>query len=83
MMTVTVGWWGRAACVGQDTAVFFPLGSGQRCAEQVEAAKTLCTACPVRQPCLEWALRTRQDIGVWGGTDAAERRALRKRRRHS
>ena len=32
-------------------------------------------------PCLEWALATGQDAGVWGGTGEDERRALRRIRR--
>lgn len=41
-------------------------------------AKALCNPCPARAACLEFALRTRQTMGVWGATDPDERRALRK-----
>ncbi|CAM5664246.1 Transcriptional regulator WhiB [Streptomyces glaucescens] len=37
--------------------------------------------CPVREPCLEFALDTGQTLGVWGGTGEAERRALQRRRK--
>ena len=30
------------------------------------------------EPCLEFALATNQEAGVWGGTTEDERRALRK-----
>jgi WhiB family transcriptional regulator, redox-sensing transcriptional regulator len=33
----------------------------------VEFAKSLCRACPVRQACLAGALERREPWGVWGG----------------
>ncbi|MDS1272552.1 WhiB family transcriptional regulator [Lipingzhangella sp. LS1_29] len=33
----------------------------------IEAAKTLCADCPVRQQCLTGALERREPWGVWGG----------------
>lgn len=33
----------------------------------VEAAKALCGACPVREQCLTGALERREPWGVWGG----------------
>lgn len=33
----------------------------------VEAAKTLCTRCPLRAECLDGALERREPWGVWGG----------------
>lgn len=33
----------------------------------VEAAKALCQACPVRAECLAGALERREPWGVWGG----------------
>ena len=33
----------------------------------VELAKSLCQACPVRQECLAGALERREPWGVWGG----------------
>ena len=32
----------------------------------------------VQAPCLEFALTTNQDSGVWGGTSEEERRKLRR-----
>jgi WhiB family redox-sensing transcriptional regulator len=34
---------------------------------RVDAAKRLCTGCPVQAPCLDGALRRREPWGVWGG----------------
>lgn len=41
----------------------------------VERAKAVCVDCPVRVPCLEFALRHRMS-GIWSGTTAAERGRL-------
>ncbi|MEV4178165.1 WhiB family transcriptional regulator [Nonomuraea sp. NPDC049709] len=46
---------------------------------QVERAKRVCDGCPVREPCLNYALNTSQAYGVWGGTDPAQRRELNLR----
>ncbi|WP_460782771.1 WhiB family transcriptional regulator [Nonomuraea sp. N2-4H] len=43
---------------------------------QADRAKQVCAGCPVREPCLEYALSTRQAHGVWGGTDPGQRREL-------
>ena len=42
----------------------------------------LCAGCPVRRPCLRYALSTGQEFGIWGGYDESERRALRYVWRH-
>lgn len=34
---------------------------------ELEAAKQLCTDCPLREACLEGALARREPWGVWGG----------------
>jgi len=34
---------------------------------EVEAAKAICVACPVRQACLAGAVTRREPYGVWGG----------------
>lgn len=48
---------------------------------QAARAIALCTACPVRAECLEYAMRNWTDgagEGVWGGLVAAERRVIRR-----
>jgi WhiB family redox-sensing transcriptional regulator len=45
---------------------------------QIDNAKSVCTDCEVRQPCLDFALATNQDSGIWGGTSEEERRKLRR-----
>jgi WhiB family redox-sensing transcriptional regulator len=75
-------WWlPEAHCIGEDPDLFFPIGTSDPALDQVEAAKAICQACPVRADCLEWALVTCQDAGVWGGLDEEERRVIRRARR--
>ena len=42
---------------------------------QIDKAKQVCDECPVSADCLEYALETNQDSGIWGGTSEEERRA--------
>ncbi|MDT0396133.1 MULTISPECIES: WhiB family transcriptional regulator [Streptomyces] len=72
-------WRRRAACRTEDPDLFFPIGTSGPALTQAEQAKAVCRRCPVREQCLEWALGTGQSIGVWGGTDETERRALKRR----
>ena len=74
-------WVQRARCRDEDPELFFPIGTTGVAATQVEAAKAICMRCEVRGECLEWALVTAQDAGVWGGLSEDERRALRSARR--
>ena len=69
------GWRYRAACRSADLDVFFP-GRG----ESAEAARRICAECPVRQPCLEFALSHAITHGIWGGLAERDRRVLRTRR---
>ena len=68
------GWREWAACRGTDLGVFFP-GRG----EPAEPARRICASCPVRQPCLEFALSRGITHGIWGGLTERDRRALRTR----
>jgi len=68
----------RAKCREVHPSVFFPSdGIG------VEVAQQVCEGCPVRAPCLEYALENRIDHGVWGGASERERRRIARRRRTS
>jgi WhiB family redox-sensing transcriptional regulator len=42
-------------------------------------ARLVCADCAVKASCLEFAMTTNQDCGVWGGTSEEERRDLRRR----
>lgn len=74
-------WVHRARCKDEDPELFFPVGTTGPAALQIAAAKAVCMRCEVRLQCLEWALATGQDTGIWGGLSEDERRALRRARR--
>ena len=44
-------------------------------------AKKFCGECPVRQQCLEYALKVNEQYGVWGGLTSKERQALQAKGR--
>src|ERR1700712_4763342 len=69
-------WRFDAACADYDPDLFFPIGSSGPALRQTARAKAVCSGCPVRQECLEWAQSTHQTHGVWGGLDEHEREAL-------
>jgi WhiB family redox-sensing transcriptional regulator len=58
--------------------VFVPIGSSGPAVEQIETARRICGACTVNEECLEFALATNQEAGIWGGATEEERRKLRK-----
>ncbi len=66
-------WREAAACRDTDPELFFPMSSRGQSWEQSQGAKDFCARCPVVRCCLEFALRTRQMYGVWGGMTEEER----------
>jgi len=74
-------WVQRARCKDEDPELFFPVGTSGPALEQIERARAICMQCEVREECLEWALASGQDAGVWGGTSEEERKAMRRSRR--
>ncbi len=71
-------WRDHAACRDTNPDLFFPVGTTGPAIEQIAQAKAVCGECPSQSACLEFALVTNQDSGVWGGTSEEERRKLRK-----
>jgi WhiB family redox-sensing transcriptional regulator len=73
-----LAWQRRGNCADPavPTRVFFP-GRGDQ--ESLEAARAICTDCPVRQRCLEYGLATNSS-GIWGGLSELERQQLRGER---
>lgn len=77
-------WRHWAACLGASPSLFFPAGErAQEAIDEVREAKAVCASCPVRVPCLEFALRTNEQDGIWGGLTPDERRGLRRHRASS
>lgn len=71
-------WRAVASCRDTSPDLFFPVGTTGPALEQIAAARAVCSDCEAREPCLEFALMTNQDSGIWGGTSEEERRKLRK-----
>lgn len=76
----------QAACRGHDPELWFPAGeghgaTGRQLLAQTEQARLICSGCPVRAACAQWADDTGQGFGVWGGLTSAQRRAARRARR--
>jgi len=71
-------WREQSACRDTDPDLFFPVGTTGPAIEQIENAKAVCRVCDVQKNCLEFALITNQDSGIWGGTSEEERRAIRR-----
>ena len=78
-LTIASDEWRRtAACRDTDPDLFFPVGTTGPAIEQIENAKAVCRQCDSQRDCLEFALATNQDSGIWGGTSEEERRKLRR-----
>ncbi|MFD9249567.1 WhiB family transcriptional regulator [Streptomyces bottropensis] len=71
--TVRSDWTQRAACADADPDLFFPEPGGQ---ERIGEAKQICAACPVRQECLDDAMRRGEADAICGGLTADEREQL-------
>jgi WhiB family transcriptional regulator, redox-sensing transcriptional regulator len=71
-------WRENSACRDTDPDLFFPVGTTGPAIEQIENAKAVCRVCDVQKSCLDYALSTNQDSGIWGGTSEEERRTLRR-----
>jgi WhiB family redox-sensing transcriptional regulator len=79
IQTVNQTWQLRAACRGPESTLFFPPSASERKEEREtrEArAKIICSTCPVREPCLDYALEIREPHGIWGGLNEHERREM-------
>ena len=74
-------WRSQGACLSADPDLFFPISPGGPSQRQEKRAKAVCGACPVKAPCLAFAIETRQVHGVWGGLGEEELARLRSSRR--
>jgi WhiB family redox-sensing transcriptional regulator len=72
-------WRHHAACRDEDPELFFPIGNTGPALLQIDEAKQVCHRCGVMDSCLQWALESGQDAGVWGGLSEDERRAVKRR----
>jgi len=60
-------------CTGL-TELFY---SNEKKHEDIEKARAICRWCPYKEACLAKALQNDEQYGIWGGTTASEREALR------
>lgn len=59
-----LSWKFKGACNGKDPGLWFP----ERSSAKAQKAKEICMSeCPVRQECLDYALKHGEDHGIWGG----------------
>jgi WhiB family redox-sensing transcriptional regulator len=71
-------------CKGKPWSMFFPVqptvpgfeGEEEEVPYPPPATKQLCDMCPVRAECLDWALRTDQESGIWGGMTRYQREQI-------
>ena len=73
-------WRDHAACRDADPDLFFPISTTGPALHEADQAKRICQACPVRAPCLDWALDHSQASGIWGGKTEEERSVIRRSR---
>ncbi|MGW5990974.1 WhiB family transcriptional regulator [Streptomyces anulatus] len=78
-LPVNTNWRMAAVCREEDPDLFFPIGTTGPAVVQAEEAKAVCRRCPVMERCLQWALESGQDHGVWGATDEEDRRRMKRR----
>lgn len=70
-----LSWQDYANCRGADADLFFPeRGASTR------KAKAICTACEVKDDCLDFAIQNGEKFGIWGGMSERERRRVRRAR---
>ncbi len=73
-------WRDHALCRDTDPELFFPVGTTGHALTSIEHAKRVCAQCSVTSACLDFALETNQDSGIWGGLSEEERRSIRRQR---
>lgn len=66
-------WMLEAPCTRIDPELWFP-----EAGDAGRIPKRVCHWCPVRAQCLQWALDTNEQHGIWGGQSPNKRRAMRR-----
>jgi len=70
----STSWRAHAHCRGADPGLWFNDAYYRR-------ARLICFTCPVKDPCLEYAIVHDEVQGMWGGASERERRKMRRQRR--
>lgn len=66
-------WMDDALCATTDPEAFFPDAD-----QSAARAKSICARCDVVAECLEYALATNQQYGVWGGKSVRDRAKIKR-----
>lgn len=76
-------WQLDGTCRGEDPALFFhPDGERGPVREAREqAAKAICSGCPVKVECATHALAVKEPYGVWGGLSEDDRERIYRQRK--
>jgi len=79
-------WKEHAACRGMETNLFFAEldGFGDKYAARRKIVRdlvALCSECPVKQKCLDYAFFHNIKYGIWGGVSASNRDQMSRRMR--
>jgi WhiB family redox-sensing transcriptional regulator len=70
---LATAWRAAGACATAELDLFFPTGHGITTGRRTRTAIQLCAGCEVRRQCLEFAVTTGEEYGIWGGTTPEER----------
>lgn len=70
-------WTDQAACAGTNPDMWF---RDEHESTSYREARTICNACSVRTECLNWALETKTEHGLFGGLTARQRKDVLSRR---
>ena len=70
---------GTPECAETDPEAFYP-NWGEGASIETRVAKQLCSRCPVKDECLNYALIANEPFGIWGGMTTDERKRLKTRR---
>ena len=74
-------WKDQANCKNVDTNIFFPNDMGQIKPEKMSEALHYCHNCPVSDKCLDYAINSNIQVGIWGGMSTRARRQIAIERR--
>lgn len=72
-MILQTDWHLSASCAQSDPDIFY-----DNTPTVVALAVRTCAACSVREQCLEYALRRKEEFGIWGGKTPNERLAIHR-----
>ena len=76
-------WQMKGLCRGNHSYLFFPPSTVERKDDRERReikAKAICSVCPVKADCLEFAVEIKEPYGIWGGLTETERRQVIARR---